>query len=108
MIASISFSLSVFIMLSVAHSSQPRSLLRSWLRQVRSRLEAIVTRNLKCTKDAKREFLLLNCLNCLGTDLLILDLRGIPAASQRFHQVNGHYHLLAQELRLQSLVREQG
>jgi len=41
-------------------------------------------------------------------DLLVLDLRSVPASAQRFHQVHLGDHLLAGQLRQQPLIAEQG
>ena len=53
------------------------------------------------------EFLLLDRLDRLGMDLLVLNLRGIPASAQRFDQVHRCDHLLAEELRRQPLIGQQ-
>src|SRR5271157_3811676 len=51
--------------------------------------------------------LLLNGLDGFGMDLLVLDLRGVPASAERLDQVNRRNHLLAEELRRQPLVGQQ-
>src|SRR5271170_1229589 len=38
---------------------------------------------------------------------LVFDLTGVPAAAESFHQINGGDHLLAEQLRLQTLADEQ-
>src|SRR5271157_772350 len=58
-------------------------------------------------KSEQRALLLLNRLDCLGMDLLVLDLRSVPASAERLDQVNRRNHLLAEELRRQPLVGQQ-
>src|SRR5271157_4405911 len=58
-------------------------------------------------KSEQRALLLLNRLDCLGMDLLVLDLRSVPASAERLDQVDRRDHLLAEELRRQPLVGQQ-
>ena len=51
--------------------------------------------------------LLLDRLHQRRPHLFTLNFRGIPAATQRLHQVNGSGHLLAKQLCRQAFVIEQ-